>query len=848
MRRDAYKEGTRSATSTYFQPGSVTNAYDGAGNLTAVTDATSSANNRSFVNDAAGRILLKSQNGATERQLVVNGEVLAYFKGTSADFKFGYAPISGSYPAAVPGAYTVTSEDSLQSIAKAAYGDSSLWYRIAEANGMTSDRDLRVGQTLTVPAQVNSANSASSFQPYDPSEIIGDTTPNMPNPPPKKKGCGFFGKLIMVVVAAFVTFFAPQALPALKGLGAVGYGIAAGLGSIASQAVGNMLGIVDGFSWKAVALAAISGGVTKGLEGAGWLPDVGNQFANTAIRYAVGNAITQGIGVMTGLQKKFDWRGVAASAAGSFVGDYVGDKLGGAFKGVLGDQGADIARRALTGLAVGLTASVMRGGKIVTTQLMADAFGNAIGSSLAQETNSTSSTSDYRHENEFDKGGVQRVLNEGAGNGFRSIEDIVSNAPKLVPDMTPEMASTVRSEMGYRPLQEESWVVADAGAKLMSDSKLELGGFEGDSEIAARLAFLKGMVREQEAQLRSARIAAENAAGNRVNKDSANTPIRESETVISTLPSASSNPFFSIDVVGGGDDLWIPDPTGSGGTVIGQSPAGGTPGPGDVITSAKTATLDTIVEWGAKQPEGSAWRAGMGTLYAITDALMPGSYGEAAVGAIAGPILGKGVAVGTRALNTIAARSSLTAWAAADLPGAASKALGSVASRLGSGRVANSAESLASIRAGTRSADGLSNLNGRDLAAALDGQTLQSTKIAQGIKNGDIKVSVLGDELFERMVGKPDEVAAAIGNKIYLRRSSGSLLSDTVHEGTHALDYLNGFGLNSTKTTWQWEKRAFFYEHQFQLSTGVKPDFNSQSDMMFHIWSNYKNDIFNPYP
>ena len=162
--------------------------------------------------------------------------------------------------------------------------------------------------------------------------------------------------------------------------------------------------------------------------------------------------------------------------------------------------------------------------------------------------------------------------------------------------------------------------------------------------------------------------------------------------------------------------------------------------------------------------------------------------------------------------------------------------------------VANSAESLASIRGGARSADGLSNLNGRDLAAALDGQTLQSTKIAQGIKNGDIKVSVLGDELFERMVGKPDEVAAAIGNKIYLRRSSSSLVSDTVHEGTHALDYLNGFGLNSTKTTWQWEKRAFFYERQFQLSTGAKPEFNSSSDMMFHIWSNYKNDVFNPYP
>ncbi len=422
VRRDAYKEGTRSATSTYFQPGSVTHAYDGAGNLTAVTDATSSANNRSFVNDAAGRILLKSQNGALERQLVVNGEVLAYFKGTSADFKFGYAPISGSYPAAVPGAYTVTSEDSLQSIAKAAYGDSSLWYRIAEANGMTSDRDLRVGQTLTVPAQVNSANSASSFQPYDPSEIIGDTTPNMPNPPPPKKKCGFLGKILMIIIAVVATVFTAGALAGATGSlasmwsagvgvmsggamgGALGSFVAGGLstaatagimagaaavGSIASQLAGNALGVIDGFSWKSVAISALSAGISTGLPP---IPGFGEGTAQIMAKAAVGNALTQGVAVITGLQDKFDWKGVAASAAAAGVGAEIGQALGLRDPQAVASMtfGEQLLKRTITGLAAGTTAALMRGGKVATQQIATDAFGNALGESLTAASSSDS--------------------------------------------------------------------------------------------------------------------------------------------------------------------------------------------------------------------------------------------------------------------------------------------------------------------------------------------------------------------------------------------------------------------------------------------------------------------------
>ena len=86
--------------------------------------------------------------------------------------------------------------DTLESIARSAYGDSALWYRLAEANGLGSNNDLKVGQSLTIPNRVDSQrNSASTFKPYDPSSITGSTTPDVEVPQPKGQDddCGGVG-------------------------------------------------------------------------------------------------------------------------------------------------------------------------------------------------------------------------------------------------------------------------------------------------------------------------------------------------------------------------------------------------------------------------------------------------------------------------------------------------------------------------------------------------------------------------------------------------------------------------------------------------------------------------------
>lgn len=212
LRRDSYLEGGIGGTSTVLQAGNTTNLYDVNNNLIGVRDATKSANNRDFVTDAAGRILQASQGGNVQRQLVVNGEVLGRYGTylnpdqpadgsgnpnfvTAASFSFGYTKIGGSYPAANPGTRTVAAGDTLAATAKAVYGDSSLCYLIADANGLSSERELRVGQTLTVPNRVTGAsNSSHSFKPYNPGAVVGKYDWAGKPSAPASSACAFPGR------------------------------------------------------------------------------------------------------------------------------------------------------------------------------------------------------------------------------------------------------------------------------------------------------------------------------------------------------------------------------------------------------------------------------------------------------------------------------------------------------------------------------------------------------------------------------------------------------------------------------------------------------------------------------
>lgn len=78
-----------------------------------------------------------------------------------------------------------------------------------------------------------------------------------------------------------------------------------------------------------------------------------------------------------------------------------------------------------------------------------------------------------------------------------------------------------------------------------------------------------------------------------------------------------------------------------------------------------------------------------------------------------------------------------------------------------------------------------------------------------------------------------------VGKQIYVRMSSLYLLSDIVHEGTHAIDFINGVP-QSVISSWPGEIRAYSAERAFQLKIGLPLQFKSEEDMMIHIWSNYE--------
>ncbi|MDQ2798956.1 MAG: LysM peptidoglycan-binding domain-containing protein, partial [Armatimonadota bacterium] len=293
---------------------------------------------------------------------------------------------------AAAGRYTVRSGDTLAGIAQALWGDASLWYTLAGANGLGAGSSLDPGQVLTVPAGVvRSTYTASTFTPYDPSDTLGDVSPvtAQPTARARKNKCGAFGQILLAAVAMAVTI-------ALPGSGFVAGALNGAIGSAVSQGVGLATGIQDRFSFKGVALSAIGGGISGGIgelaQGTGSLAKAaqfldGGGIVNGIARGVVTNIATQGIAIATGLQSTFDFAGVAVAGVVGGVGNWTSAHIGGAAtptsRASFGNQlGASMAS-ALAGAA---TRSVLTGTDFGDNVLavLPDVIGSTIGSLVAE--------------------------------------------------------------------------------------------------------------------------------------------------------------------------------------------------------------------------------------------------------------------------------------------------------------------------------------------------------------------------------------------------------------------------------------------------------------------------------
>ncbi len=376
-------------TSTYFQKGNTTSTYDVNGNVIYVEDKFGQDKNRSFEVNTQGHILQKTENGESQHYYYVNGNPIGSAgELTDADFDYNYTPVSESYPGTIPGSHVVTAGDTLQSIALAVFGDSKLWYLIADANGISSDSDLKVGKSLIIPNNVtNIHNSYDTFKPYDPKEIIGDTRPTLPDPPPKKSGgggCGGIGRLIVSVVSFVVAnLIAPGA-----GGTFLQHFFAAAVGNMAGQVVGMAIGVQDGFNWGAVAAAGLSAGIMKGTTfGQNITKMAGStEIGQAMLGGAAQNIIGQGINIVTGQQDRFDWAGVAVAAIAAPITNNINAAIVGPGKLFeKGTFGGDLAGGLVGGAVSQGTRILVTGkGKMQWGQIAADAFGNAIGNSIVR--------------------------------------------------------------------------------------------------------------------------------------------------------------------------------------------------------------------------------------------------------------------------------------------------------------------------------------------------------------------------------------------------------------------------------------------------------------------------------
>ncbi|CAN7457579.1 hypothetical protein LJR232_002921 [Aquipseudomonas alcaligenes] len=435
---DTYKDKTTTITlSIPSTPSTTTFFYTGNGQLSYI-DLRSSRAVRYVSNDANGKSFSKYDTKARLSQAYIsyNSDPLASTGWLSPPgLIYANADISSSYPGQTASTYITREGDTLERIAQAMWGDSKMWYLIADANGLIPGDPLDIGSSLRIPNVVGSThNDATTFKPYNAGEFIGDTTP-VPGPPPpppkpKKKKCNGVASVAMVVVAVVATiytagaaasFFAAAGSAASAGGAAVGAGVMVGgtaataglstgaligsaaigaaVGSAASQLAGMAMGVVDSFSWKQVAVGGLTAGLTAGLgtvvNASSTLANVANSLGKAAptIGYASqGTAayfISQASSRIVGLETSFSWRDMAASSIGSAIG---GSTVSGQ------SLGSTIARAEISAYSsAAIRDKWLRGGKPDYAQVAVDAFGNALADYMVRKiTASTGETEDRK--------------------------------------------------------------------------------------------------------------------------------------------------------------------------------------------------------------------------------------------------------------------------------------------------------------------------------------------------------------------------------------------------------------------------------------------------------------------
>ncbi|MFJ1268653.1 pesticin C-terminus-like muramidase [Legionella lytica] len=345
---------------------------------------------------------------------------------------FNKAPTPIDAPQDSIGAYTLKSGDSLESIALQVYGDSSLWYLIADANGISDrsaiagrDSQLYIGQRLTIPpAATGQHHTQATHRILDANKMLGNTSAKaaMPTPkPPKPKHGSFFGKLVVAVVVTVATVLTAGAiavgmgvagsifsagLSALggtiagsagaAGIGSVlGVGFAAGfVGSIAGQTAANLMGMQSGVDFGGALISglatAATAGVGYGLKNVGTFKNLSNKLNNYNYKYfntssafemMEQNAASQAFNTTIRRHQHFDWTELGVSGlTGGLMGSEAGKEFGKKLETL--DKHTGMLSAELQTLAGAGAQSLTTDSHFDALQVLGDNLGNAIGNAV----------------------------------------------------------------------------------------------------------------------------------------------------------------------------------------------------------------------------------------------------------------------------------------------------------------------------------------------------------------------------------------------------------------------------------------------------------------------------------
>ncbi|PZQ34102.1 MAG: hypothetical protein DI562_00435 [Stenotrophomonas acidaminiphila] len=457
--RESYleKQVHGSSTNQDFKASNTASTYDAWGRRIAIRENTPGQNDvddtvRYFSYDAESQILRRRQgtleNGAftqttaeaaqTQLYAYVSGQHVGSGKYNGELDVIGrltaYSTQAGSTQT------TVQAGETLRSIAQRVYGNESLWYVLAQANALTGEETLAGGTTLTVPPVKVTANDSNTFKPFNPSEAIGNTAPELPYiPPPPKDSCNPLVAILVIVVAVVVTVFTAgvaavgmgAGLSTIMGAGATvmtGGLVAGGLaattwgamgaaaiggfaGSVASQLVGKELGVVDHFSLRNAVASGLTAGATVGLGNAEVFSNIAgsSRFAQGAVGSVTASVTSVGANKIAGLNGGFSWREIAVSAVSAGLTSMAVPKLGQAFNIDQATKAGQNKLNLIGGVVGGLVGSGARKAaglqdRIDVGQVMADAFGNMLANSLSGK--SAYAAGQYRQQAAMAMGGT----------------------------------------------------------------------------------------------------------------------------------------------------------------------------------------------------------------------------------------------------------------------------------------------------------------------------------------------------------------------------------------------------------------------------------------------------------